>query len=79
MGNPYRSAPMLRKIQIYLTRSELALIISESRLLPDLQGFDLDAIHFEVANGDHEHLASAAIRNGGCLLVVMGEVDESLT
>jgi hypothetical protein len=79
MGNPYRSAPMLRKIQIYLTRSELALIISESRLLPDLQGFDLDAIHFEVADGDHKHLSNTAIRNGGCLLVIMGEVGESIT
>jgi hypothetical protein len=69
---------MIRDFRIYLNRQELADIILGSGAFPELQhvGATSDNIHFAVADSNQQHLASAAIRDGGCMLCLMCTVDD---
>lgn len=70
---------MIRDFRIYLNRQELAEIILSTGAFPELgdAGATLDDIHFEVADKDQKHLASAAIRDDGCLLCMMCKIDSN--
>jgi hypothetical protein len=69
---------MIRDFRIYINRLELAEILLGSGAFPELvdAGASTDDIHFEVSDTDGEHLASAAIHDGGCMLCLMCKVGE---